>query len=787
MKPVRHLFSIKKTTDGKKSNVNTNRLLCNKTNRELITENNSNDNNNNLYEINCSGINYSNCTNSTKGRFRTQFLIKFHPFTFKFRDKRNFFKSLQQQDNNFKSKNRKKMSQRCCLSVSVVPSDKQSSNKNKNKNKLNTSLSNNHNNNSNLIVNKKNEDDDLLDDSPYTKEIDKERLIKDDDKSYTLSNTSLNKTQQSNTLQIMNKSTSKNLNDIITSASSISSTNGIKTEHVSNNQILPEQIIDYVNTIHTPSTTSSSSSCATLNNNILIEQTRRLSIVSNQSNSSILLPMKNYDNKKLAKCSEFNLRINHLRFIDDSATSTALTSPVGSITQLNIVKKSRQPQQQHKLLSSCSSTSSSRTISLTASSTSSGQSTPTQIPTRTKRISSIQRQANVQSSTETLCSDDTSQLQRQHELLTQNYLKEIKHRNSSELDDEEIKDRQRNSFKSFDSEDDNYYSYLYEENKKLLEKCKMEKLMAKQNGKSNDSDSSSACSSLKNFRIKKFDCSVASNQYYSFPSVPRNGYVKQGDERIYAYDNFDCINECLEEIDHFNSGNVDEDEEDETSNLVEDGFIRMSSPVDDCLNNSINNTNVDTGLDTTAELNDLELSSNDYNNVPNFPNVGSSPVSEEFLNTSSDIEPETLIDSNSKTNSDYDGIIIHNSSDSNTNEIASLSDDNGDINDDDFGFEKFDQNQIKYLTSSQQQQQRTPHSIMKTKNSCLKNYEQQLESHSNSDSPDLGVSSGQLSQKPKVRFNLDINYEKEREWNRVNKLIGDASNTQIEWTQEVEV
>ena len=44
-----------------------------------------------------------------------------------------------------------------------------------------------------------------------------------------------------------------------------------------------------------------------------------------------------------------------------------------------------------------------------------------------------------------------------------------------------------------------------------------------------------------------------------------------------------------------------------------------------------------------------------------------------------------------------------------------------------------------------------------------------------------------VSTKPKVRFNLDINYEKEREWNRVNRIIGDASKSQIEWTQEVEV
>ena len=44
------------------------------------------------------------------------------------------------------------------------------------------------------------------------------------------------------------------------------------------------------------------------------------------------------------------------------------------------------------------------------------------------------------------------------------------------------------------------------------------------------------------------------------------------------------------------------------------------------------------------------------------------------------------------------------------------------------------------------------------------------------------------SNKPKVRFNIDINYEKEREWNRVNKIIGEANNAQkIEWTQEVEV
>jgi hypothetical protein len=49
------------------------------------------------------------------------------------------------------------------------------------------------------------------------------------------------------------------------------------------------------------------------------------------------------------------------------------------------------------------------------------------------------------------------------------------------------------------------------------------------------------------------------------------------------------------------------------------------------------------------------------------------------------------------------------------------------------------------------------------------------------------AASSSSSQKPKVRFNLDINYEKEREWNRVNKIIVDASKSEIEWTQEVEV
>ena len=39
------------------------------------------------------------------------------------------------------------------------------------------------------------------------------------------------------------------------------------------------------------------------------------------------------------------------------------------------------------------------------------------------------------------------------------------------------------------------------------------------------------------------------------------------------------------------------------------------------------------------------------------------------------------------------------------------------------------------------------------------------------------------SLRPKVRFNLDPQYEREREWNKVNKLLGNS----VEWTDEFEV
>lgn len=142
----------------------------------------------------------------------------------------------------------------------------------------------------------------------------------------------------------------------------------------------------------------------------------------------------------LIEVSEFSNRINRLRFIDDSASSTALTSPAESLLHLNYLhhhnnqnphkmkqnNKHHHNQQQHKYLLSntatTTSTSSSRTISLPASSQSCSASSTPQIggyssnrcnntrvmammngPTITG--SSIQRQPNVKSSTDTLCSE----------------------------------------------------------------------------------------------------------------------------------------------------------------------------------------------------------------------------------------------------------------------------------------------------------------------------------------------------------------------------------------------
>ena len=298
---------------------------------------------------------------------------------------------------------------------------------------------------------------------------------------------------------------------------------------------------------------------------------------------------------------------------------------------------------------------------------------------------------------------------------------------------------------------------------------------------------------------------------------------------------------------------------------------------------------------------------NQTTQATNFPNVGSSPLSDEFFNTDSSdneqdnlneespnldiLEEKTVLvehkpDNNisSTVESDFDGIIIYgrkkkksNEVLESTKEVTSLSDDDeiiveegehdedattNDENDDNdpdndgnltpvntvdvskslikpiveieiepvLPCKRAQQiqsiNQQDNLNNSKNSMQQTiineikPQSIMKNSsskfiNECKSIVQQQQLNLSNetgfnnqsvinticgssylSNSPsscNTAMSShgtptnAASSQKPKVRFNLDINYEKEREWNRVNKIIGDVSKSQIEWTQEVEV
>ena len=75
-------------------------------------------------------------------------------------------------------------------------------------------------------------------------------------------------------------------------------------------------------------------------------------------------------------------------------------------------------------------------------------------------------------------------------------------------------------------------------------------------------------------------------------------------------------------------------------------------------------------------------------------------------------------------------------------------------------------------TQTQQITRPPPASIMKiTHNKSLDSIDEQQSLSANS------------TLKPKVRFNLDPQYEREREWNKVNKLLGNS----VEWTDEFEV
>ena len=375
-------------------------------------------------------------------------------------------------------------------------------------------------------------------------------------------------------------------------------------------------------------------------------------------------------------------------------------------------------------------------------------------------------------------------------------------------------------------------------------------------------------------------------------------FKNSGDDRIYAYENFDCINECMEETSEQINQMIDirlnceeqqeeedDDEEDDehekcfTCNLVEDGFIRMSSPIEEDLIDldaeevaeerkktattsaaavsnqfkpleKINYSSKHEANNETEIVEAFEKKLN-YQATTNFPNVGSSPVSEEFNNSDvsssendeTDLLPAKYDRLDDEPRPDFDGIILlgnlESSGTSQHKEVASLSDDEEIVVEEDID----DQKHIEDLTedssmerlvcckSLQQEfynhsRSSVPQSIMKSSskyigpthnnNSChTQEFKEastdlfsiatsSITSLSNSNAAASCLSTNYVnelnsaqtqatskqvhaSQKPKVRFNLDINYEKEREWNRVNRIIGDASKSQIEWTQEVEV
>ena len=302
------------------------------------------------------------------------------------------------------------------------------------------------------------------------------------------------------------------------------------------------------------------------------------------------------------------------------------------------------------------------------------------------------------------------------------------------------------------------------------------------------------------------------NLFYSTPKHLLNkGYIDYGvytnfshnkghcDERMYAYDNFDCINECIKEENEsqisFNNNKkeqpflksikskpiqIEESQNDtETDNekcfssiLVEDGFIRMSSPVycnedfnriENIKKNDLNKLTQNNQKQDLSEENhrflDKEVKNRNsfsiYKNLvvtdqskemENFPNVGNSPLPEDFNNLNgnrnesisndqynqdtqeedyefetdqfkSNLKPDKtsinkflnmsqsdvdrLLDSE---NFDFDGI-IHYSRNSNflNNEIVSLSDEDdilveGDKNDEDSSDYDDDENDFDLFT-----------------------------------------------------------------------------------------
>lgn len=187
--------------------------------------------------------------------------------------------------------------------------------------------------------------------------------------------------------------------------------------------------------------------------------------------------------------------------------------------------------------------------------------------------------------------------------------------------------------------------------------------------------------------------------------------------------------------------------------LVDDDFLPMSSPVDDYF----------------WDFNEK----NSRRDNCFFPNVGSSP---ELEVKRFDFQ---LIQNLSETSCDEDDEETHPSKSSvpfrkeNDDDESSINDlsegeesaDNGEID----LVQEFESSQKDSPIAASPPPQLPPTSIMKiSTNKSLDNLQDQSSSN---------------ALKPKVRFNLDPAYEREREWNKVNKLLGNS----VEWTDEFEV
>ena len=241
--------------------------------------------------------------------------------------------------------------------------------------------------------------------------------------------------------------------------------------------------------------------------------------------------------------------------------------------------------------------------------------------------------------------------------------------------------------------------------------------------------------------------------------------------------------------------------------LVDDDFLPMSSPVDDHfwdLTRFPSQTNDHDCFPNVGSSPDLEVRRFDFQQIQNLSETSCDEEDEDetppkFLRTDSVIKakasqkfhpstPTSMIDNNDDDDTQ----------DSSLNDLSEGEDsaDNGEIDlvqefelsqkdrenstpdnnwTNDERTDVFMVQEDDPLTGSSVHQRTAPTSIMKitSNNRSFDSVTDQQVNNNNNSS----------SFKPKVRFNLDPQYEREREWNKVNKLLGNS----VEWTDEFEV